>query len=997
MLTLQSQKSRSKNPMSEYLLKLQLIVSNAEFKNMEEARKYETMETKLEGEKYCRAKNGTDIFESYEYDGRMVYSVLLDLGFTSDVAYKMIQNQQIIPQPVKEKLKEFQRKVFIAKYSEPNPYYVMLTGVPFPGSVSYPADPIVTIPDEFYQAYRSDGAITEGMAVHEMPTKYQDLLMNSPYYAKLLEDNPEARYLKYIGSKSIPIETSRMAKDGELMKIDLNHLTTNHGVFGTVTVEPDIIHLFTNVYGETRRYVYDTLRGDFTDIYPNYNDFIRFLTIYMAIGGCMNELMRKSVSMIHMNTSTANDFFMLYGLPSVIMEGPSMMSFLKQFRLILMDKGTNVVYRVKDLVGYDYTDIYTLVMVKQQVFDDAGNPMYKDGKPVQNIVFRRLGTTDDNTSYFKYKDAKETYTLEEITSGDPRWWNTPEVEQMLNDMNYTLSNSKYIQLSTHMSMSDIYWQCIILIRGLLDNRFETQYTNLNIGMMLKDDNKVSVFEAVLILEILMNWHINTVANRTLRGDMYLMDTRIDGVGVCLDLFFDGLNKDGTPKPLVIGPPIDPDNPEDSPRVPHPFKISSFNFNLKRLNPEFYASIQEMDYLEPDVLIPMLDDVMDREDLNIGEIIMTKCKAIYDYLVLKLRDTRTIQQFRQVTDVFKELFLVDPIRNSWYVDGNATMNIQEYLMDEYNVSAYDLNVLHDLTKGPEGNISFPYSIDSEIYDPETEKVTVNVGKILSYNGYEEFSDPKFVAAFEKALDAWTFNFTGQIVSRNIKVNYKNIIRDTVELESGNDIAGPKTFEVLLFREDPEMYRYLRSLKDNGDSILIAIRSIIKALEQYTQSTLHALEFSALGQEDYFKILKEVISYFKSYMVEFTKDEFVFIFDGFFDQGGSPNMLKLHDENTKIKLKMGIQESLTLHDASHAKVHEHYADRGLMNMYDEMLVRHRTTYQRIKQFGYPIKFDIGSRISYDEPRPIANDERLIFSIYEKKINGSTVREITIFLDD
>lgn len=985
MLTLQSQKSRSKNPMSEYLLKLQLIVSNAEFKNMEEARKYETMESKLEGEKYCRAKNGTDIFESYEYDGRMVYSILLDFGFSSDVAYKMIQDEQIIPQPIKNKLKEFQRKVFIAKYSEPNPYYVMLTGVPFPGSAKYPADPIVAIPDEFYQAYRSDSVITEGMAVHEMPKKYQDLLMNSPYYQKLLEENPGAKYLKYIGSKSIPIETSRMAKDGELMKIDINHLTTNHGVFGTVTVEPDIIHLFTNVYGETRRYVYDTLRGDFADIYPNYNDFIRFLTIYMSIGGCMNELMRKSVSMIHMNTSTANDFFMLYGLPSVIMEGPSMMSFLKQFRLILMDKGTNVVYRVKDLIGYDYTDIYTLVMVKQQVFDENGNPVYKDGKPVQNIVFRRLGTTADNTSYFKYKARKETYTLDEITSGDPRWWNTPEVEQMLSDMNYTLSNSKYIQLSTHMSMSDIYWQCIILIRGLLDNRFETQYTNLNIGILLKDDNKVSVFEAILILEILMNWHINTVAGRTLRGDMYLMDTRIDGVGVCLDLFFDGLNEDGTPKPLVIGPHTNPNDP-DSPRVPHPFKISSFNFDLKRLNPEFYASIQEMDYLEPDVLIPMLDAVMDREDLNIGEIIMTQCKEIYDYLVLKLRDTRTIQQFRQVTDVFKELFLVNPIRDSWYIDGNATMNIQQYLMDEYHVSLYDLNVLHDIMKDETLDV---------IYDGEV--VKINIGKVMSYETYDELSDPKFVVAFEKALDGFNFDFTGQIVSRNIKVNYKNIIRDTVELESGNDIAGPKTFEVMLFREDPDMYRYLRSLKDNGDSILIAIRSIIKALEQYTQSTLHALEFSALGQEDYFKILKEVISYFKSYMVEFTKDEFVFIFDGFFDQGGSPNMLKLHDETAKTTLKMGVQESLTLHDASHAKVHEHYADRGLMNMYDEMLVRHRTTYANIKQFGYPIKFDIGNRISYDEPRPIANDERLIFSIYEKKINGSIVREITIFLED
>ncbi len=990
MLTFQSQKSRSKNPMSEYLLKLQLIVSNTEFKNAEEARKYETLESKLDGEKYCRAKNKTDIFESYEYDGRAVYSLLIDLGYSSDAAYKMIQNQQIIPQPIKDKLKENRREAYIAQYVEPNPYYVELSGVPFPGSLKYPPDKIVSIPAGFYNDYKSEGIITESMPVHEMPKKYQDLLINSPYYDDLLNDNPDAVYLKYIGSKAIPIETSRMAKDGDIMRIDTNHLTTNHGVFGTVTVEPDIIHLFTNVYGETRRYVYDTLRGDFSDIYPNYNDFIRFLTIYMSIGGCLNELMQKSVSMIHMNTSTANDFFMLYGLPSVIMEGPSMISFLKQFRLILMDKGTNIVYRVKDLIGYEYTDIYTLVMVKQQVFDDYGNPVYKDGKPVQNIVFRRLGTTDDNTSYFKYKDSKETYTLEEITSGDPRWWNTEEVEHMLSDMNYTLSNSKYIQLSTHMSMTDIYWQCIILIRGLLDNRFETQYINLNVGVNLKNDNKVSVFEAVLILEILMNWHFNTAAGRTLRGDMYRPNTRIDGVGVCLDMLFGGLNEDGSPKPLVEG---------------HPFKISSFNFNLKRLNPEFYESIQEMDYLEPDVLLPMLDAVMDREDLNIGEIIMTQCREIYDYLVSKLRDTRTIQEFRQVTDLFKELFLVDPIRDTWFDDGDPTMNIQDYLMNEYNVTGYDLNVLHDLTKGPEGNISFPYIIDSEIYDPDTGMVTVNVGKILSYDAYEEFSDPNFVSAFEQALFArddtgkekWKYDFSGKIVSRNIKANYKNIIRDTVELESGNDIAGPKTFEVLLFREDPEMYQYMRSLKENGDSLLIVMRSIIKALEQYTQSTLHALEFSALGREDYFKILKEVITYFKSYMVEFSKDEFVFIFDGFFDQGGNSNMMKLYDENTKIKLKMRPVDSLTLHDASCAKVHEHYADKGLMTMYDEILVRHRLPYRGIKQLGYPILFDTGGRISHDEPRPISNDEKLPFSIYEKQFGGSTLREITVYLPD
>ena len=63
------------NPMAEYLLKLQLIVTNSEFKNDEEANKYETLESKLAGEAYVRAVLKTDIFESYQYDGYRVYNL----------------------------------------------------------------------------------------------------------------------------------------------------------------------------------------------------------------------------------------------------------------------------------------------------------------------------------------------------------------------------------------------------------------------------------------------------------------------------------------------------------------------------------------------------------------------------------------------------------------------------------------------------------------------------------------------------------------------------------------------------------------------------------------------------------------------------------------------------------------------------------------------------------------------------------------------------------
>ncbi|MBO4734973.1 MAG: hypothetical protein J5614_01130, partial [Paludibacteraceae bacterium] len=248
--------------------------------------------------------------------------------------------------------------------------------------------------------------------------------MSSIYYKQILEKYPDVMYLRYIGSNAIPIEVSRRSRDGDILKINIAKLSTHHPIYGNISVGSDIIHAYTNIYRSTRDYVYQTLRGDFSSIYANYNDLIRYLTIYMSIGACLNEFQKKSSKMIYMNNVTANNLFNLYGLPSVIMEGAPMIEFLKKFRMLLMDKGTNYVYRVKDLIGYKDTDIYTLVMVKQQKFE-YGKPVYDytttPPKPVYEIVFRRLGTADDNTSYFKFRDSTKTYSLDEISSGDPRW------------------------------------------------------------------------------------------------------------------------------------------------------------------------------------------------------------------------------------------------------------------------------------------------------------------------------------------------------------------------------------------------------------------------------------------------------------------------------------------------------------------------------------------------------------------------------------------------
>lgn len=1071
---------QAQNPMSEYLLKLQLIVSNTIFKDGAEAKKYETTETLIQGDKYVSAMTGKDIFESYEYDSREVYSYLASKGYDEEKIFFLIKNPTMIPQQYKSELMEKARNEFLESYEEKNRYYLMLSGQPYPGSIDYPADEIVAIPDAFYEQYESEGLISRGEPIHELPKRYQELFMNTDWYAQTIAEHPNAKYLNYIGSNTVSIVTSRTGRDGDILLVNTNKLSTYHPVFGNVSVSYDIVHKFISVYKETRDYVYQTLRGDFGDIYANYNDFIRFLTIYLAIGNCMNEFLKHAGSFIHMNNVTANNLFTLYGLPSVIMEGTSMIEFLKKFRMILMDKGTNIVYRVKDLIGYEDTDIYTLVMVKQQEFQN-GVPVYvKDPTtgeltPRNRIVFRRLGTTEENTSYFKFKESYTEYDYEKIRDADPRWWNTEETERMIHEMNYTLSNSKYIQLSTHLSMTDIWWQCVILLRGLLDNEAESKGTLLNINYSINGSSSMSIFDAVLSLVIMMNWELGS-DQRHFMGELLIPNGTWDSKDACLDTLENGLYnasmyKRGASyaKGEIIGIPsyvegkgyvpvdntwyiatrdfvalqapdkggpssdqaavdievnnrktmakyadfidYDYDYPLGAPKeltFGKPYKIASFNFKLKDTPEglEFYNSISGMEYVNPDVFLPMLDSVLGREDINMGEVLMTDVKLIQQYLSTKLRDARRILDYRQISDIYNNLFLVDPLR-SWYTQGEFDVDAQ--LVNKFELTNEELYAFKRFfSYDTDGYVIVEYLNRNYLvylYDVLNQKVsTIPVKSRKSDSSDEDdwddgtypFTDIGFIEAFDNVIDSLSTinNIETSSLSDKIKNNgqWKVIIKTKVDYDYGDVDGYPRTYEDLMMRNNSSLHDFLMDVKENksSDDAVTFLRAIIKALENYTNSSLAGLEFKALGIDNYFYILKEVISYFKSYMVEFTRDEFVYIFDGIFDNGGNPNMLKLIDEIAQGTENPIVHDSATLYDVSCAKMNLGFADDNIGFIYDEALFRVESTYGNMVSTGYELWFDDGKRITRTPPN-IPNDTKVIANVVVDENNPAAYKLI------
>ena len=170
------------------------------------------------------------------------------------------------------------------------------------------------------------------------------------------------------------------------------------------------------------------------------------------------------------------------------------------------------------------------------------------------------------------------------------------------------------------------------------------------------------------------------------------------------------------------------------------------------------------------------------------------------------------------------------------DGNPVPDfIVSYNNDEYPIYLYDV-------------------MNSNVYD-------------LVINDECPFRNKTFVKLFEAELTEYCIAHNTEIqksvLSPIIKRDYQQIIIDKVNIDLGESIYGPTTFENLLMIENPSLYEYLlNSREESNDNIIMLLRSIIKSLEAYTNSSLAGLECKALGSDEYFRILKEVVSYFKS---------------------------------------------------------------------------------------------------------------------------------------
>ena len=119
--------------------------------------------------------------------------------------------------------------------------------------------------------------------------------------------------------------------------------------------------------------------------------------------------------------------------------------------------------------------------------------------------------------------------------------------------------------------------------------------------------------------------------------------------------------------------------------------------------------------------------------------------IYKYLETKLREARTISEFRQVTDVYSALFLVDPQRD-WYDD--TQFNTDAVLMDEYKITLLELDSLKRFFH--QNEIDLNVTFEEKLYPISLYQVLNTNASDVEVLTIYPFRNDEFVNAFSESM-------------------------------------------------------------------------------------------------------------------------------------------------------------------------------------------------------------------------------------------------------
>lgn len=896
------------NPLQNIFTDINKIIQQLIIKNKQLADSYETIEYRNDAEMYLNALNGYDTYISYLPFWTIAMFQKVQPNIKINFISFWMKNPYNVPLQYRETLLKEGREAFLKQYQEKNAYYRTLNGLP---PLTDETEDFIYLSPTLANAL---GSTTE-IPVHLLPVSVQDKFLNTTEFDKAISKNK--LYLQYIGSKKIDIYTARQAKDFEIIRYPLDRYDIN----------PNLLVKFKETYDAYRNYVVEVLYNKkMEENIPHYRDFMGLLIMFYTLLQLANSCTEALNDFEFLDDTTIYLIFSMYGLPDVSITASTRRKIVKNILKLIQNKGTlNIYYELISLLGYKETKVNQLYLMKSQKFDSQRNYEASSGS---NVFFLEndIKSKDLYKEISKVKQIPDNYF--EITNSDDEWINDNKVLDIINNQNYSISNSKYISLSSSIEQNDYLFESIYLLRFLLDEKPLTSVETIQIPELFGTE-EFSLYDITIAL-VAGVCRLNKLSGIIDKGNVPLAVA--------------GFNTDINLEKL--------DQFVNSSKFIDKSKIELFKKNL------YVNKMIDINRIYNDIIIPMRDWIkykitnsVNKDEFNEYEKLY---KAIFTYDIdkTKLLDDykkpiKAIQDYFQISDEDFEAFL--NFYPHFIADGTAA-TVENFYQSSYSLPFVSLdnevtfkvsvNVDTDEYHDPRGNLYFYDILNSEnsmkltnsygmriFMDIEDDHWVINDLAILkAIEEIENLSDDELGKAFFQIktpiLNTSKTILKGTLLPESIRNKgiFKKILIEKLKMDAVGFAEEPETFNEVLYSRNKTLFNFIQSdlFEENKELWTENLMKIVLALETNLDLYLKYFEHSVVGPDLFFKPLILLINYFKSVFIKLIKTNLTYLINEKVDAGGNSNLVKLFEAISVtrylvILAKKGYNSQFGLFDA------------------------------------------------------------------------------------
>jgi len=460
-------------------------------KNEEEANRYETLASAKDSDLFLACM---DNFVSFGTFLKFDKVPLERAGVPAKYIPACIINKTVIPQPYREACVEEQRKYTIETYVERNNYYRMLNGLP---------------DMEDLPLYYSHPDIPSGVAMHELSLGLVETLRINGTLGRIIESYPDKRYLRYLGSRKIPLYNAR--RGNRFSALYVPECESN-----------SIREKYMDMYEKNRIFTLKTVYSEAFKYSSNlYDNFIEVFIIVQTVVDMINDLPEIIIRKEFFDEESIRDMFLSHGI-TYFSEIPFryQLKMVKNLNTLLKYKSTtkNMVDICK-IFGFENVEIFKYYLLKDRkmtIDGDFAPPKYilhSDNTLTEvpgseyDLKFVKMPIDANPDDYIRNTTNHLSY--EELVYNDI-FWNGPdateelhlEIKQKIIDENFNYVHSKYLSIDTIYDLNKLSFELCYLFNLIIDNIKNEEILTLRVRE-ISYDKPFRLSDILIMLFILM--------------------------------------------------------------------------------------------------------------------------------------------------------------------------------------------------------------------------------------------------------------------------------------------------------------------------------------------------------------------------------------------------------------------------------------------------------------------------------------------------------------